>query len=641
MRFLTALAMAVVTVSAAAGLAWGQPATGDGLKLHAWTHPVALKLAISDCGDKAPIWEKTAPIVIVGAKGGVYSGQVVISSPEPLTEIKVTVADLKADKGGGVIPASAVQVRYALLDGIGDYWREPTFDGLDAAPPEEVKPHAKATFMAVQPIWVTVRVPRDAQPGQYASQVTVSVKGLGERAAPLQLKVHDWTIPEPKDFATEPGFTQSPESVAMQYQAPLWSDKHFALLAQSLQLLGEVGTKAVYITAIAKTNFGNDHGMVRWVKQADGSLKPDFAIVEKYLDLVVKHMGAVPVVVFYAWDIDLGSTMFYAKTQVSDENIKGATVSVLDPKTNELSYTTAPKPGTPESQAFWKPAFDGMREVLKKRGLEKSFLVGTASDMRPNKLIVGDFKAVAPDVPWACCSHGFANELQGQPTRYVASVWGSGRPTDPAKKRMYGWQEKTRLIMTFGRSGCGGIGKLSPGFPLAQHRLALEGCLAGGIRGYMRFGADFWPVFKNDRGRAARLVDRFFGWGGLSMTDTNTCAILAPGKDGPVATERYEMFRECAQECAARISIEKALLDPASRARLGEEAAKGYQAMLDERTLTLATEVAEGKCTPQIAEALGRKVIPERSEKLYAAAAEVAKKLGPSAATQAAPSETH
>jgi len=601
------------------------PSVPEGGAVVAWNHPVALKLSVSDFG-KVP-YPVLKPVELFGARGGVYSGQVAVRSGKAITGLKAAVSALKADKEGGTIPAAAIQLRYPMLDGVGHYWREPTFDGLELTPPEEVAPHPKGEFLAVQPVWFTVRVPRDAKPGTYTGTLRITLPGAGDVVAPVQLKVHDWTVPEPKDFVMEPGYTQSPESVALQYKVPLWSEEHFKLLDKSLKLLGEVGTKAIYLTAIAKTNFGNEHAMIRWVKQPDGSTKPDFTNAEKYLDLAVKNMGQVPVVVFYAWDIDLGSTMFYAKEQVGEDKIKGARISVFDPASKELSYLDAPKPGTPESAAFWKPAFDGLKAVLAKRGLEKSLAVGVAGDMRPNKAIVTDFKTVAPDVPWAVCSHGFATNLWGQPTVYIASVWGSGRPGDPAKKRLYGWQERKVLITTFGRSGCGGIGKLSPGFALAQHRLALEGCMAGGIRGYMRMGADFWPCAKDDRGRPRALVDWYINWGGLAMSDSNTLATLAPGKDGPVATARYEMFREGTQECEARMFIEQALLDPARRGRLGEEQSRKCQELLDERTVTLVTQVSEGKCTEPVAEELARKVIPERSDWLYAAAAEVARAL--------------
>jgi hypothetical protein len=44
------------------------------------------------------------------------------------------------------------------------------------------------------------------------------------------------------------------------------------------------------------------------------------------------------------------------------------------------------------------------------------------------------------------------------------------------------------------------------------------------------------------------------------MSRNNSPALIAPGPDGPLATVRYEMFREGLQEAEARLVIEKALV---------------------------------------------------------------------------------
>ena len=80
----------------------------------------------------------------------------------------------------------------------------------------------------------------------------------------------------------------------MAYKVPLWSDKHFALLGETFSLLSKLGGKTLYITCIRRTHFGNEHAMVRWTRDDEGDLKPDFTIVEKYLDTAMKSMGKIP-----------------------------------------------------------------------------------------------------------------------------------------------------------------------------------------------------------------------------------------------------------------------------------------------------------------------------------------------------------
>ena len=59
--------------------------------------------------------------------------------------------------------------------------------------------------------------------------------------------------------------------------------------------------------------------------------------------------------------------------------------------------------------------------------------------------------------------------------------------------------------------------------------------------------------------------------------------VLGPGPDGPEATHRLLVLAEGVQECEARTCIERALDDPAHKARLGADRVKRCEELLDER----------------------------------------------------------
>lgn len=103
--------------------------------------------------------------------------------------------------------------------------------------------------------------------------------------------------------------------------------------------------------------------------------------------------------------------------------------------------------------------------------------------------------------------------------------------------------------------------------------------------------------------------------------------MLAPGPEGAVSTVRFEMLLEGLQEAEARIFLEKALLE--NKAKLGDDLAKRAQEALDERLRklreTYAVEKAQRKGWDWWTNESGW---PERTEKLFAAAAEAAKALG-------------
>jgi hypothetical protein len=576
--------------------------------LQVWKQDMDKRVKASDYGDPC---EPLTAVRLVAARNSAVSAAVLVGSPGLITNLKAVASELK---GPGTIPASAVAVRYALPD------KETRldFEVLSPNAPEEVV--APKDGGALMPVWISVKVPRDAKPGQYKGKLAIAAEGAGPVEVPVELRVVEWTMPASQEFGSHVGLTQSPESVAMRYNVPLWSPEHWKLVERSLELMGQAGADDVFITALRRTHFGNEHGMVRWVKQADGALKPDFKIAEKYLDLAVKHLGKAPVVCLYCWEPYTGAN--YGGRAANTGN-KGMLFTIVDPATGELQEAEGPKWGTPEVRQFWKPVLDGMYEMLRKRGMEGSLLIGVAGDCLPNKDAVEDMKAVAPAAKWVVQSHMRTENIFGQPVGYLADVWGSPVAPDPAQKRLFGWQPTPLLRTTFPRAGSSTVMDIRTWSPPVQYRVALEGMCTAGIHGFGRMGADFWDVLKTPRstyggGRDILAQYRESDWGQLYLGNT-TSYVLAPGPDGAMPTIRFEMIREGAQDMEARIFLEKTLLDPDLRAKLGEDLAERCQKLLDERVRALL---------------LGRTSWlffsggPERREQLYALAGEVARSLG-------------
>jgi hypothetical protein len=187
----------------------------------------------------------------------------------------------------------------------------------------------------------------------------------------------------------------------------------------------------------------------------------------------------------------------------------------------------------------------------------------------------------------------------------------------------YGWQARADI---FPRSGGPATRRpLYHSSALSLHRTIMEAAFQANFSGLGRTGADFWPVLgREDRqkstGKRSRTLTARYpesNWNQLSM-DTATEALLAPGPDGAVPTERFEMLREGVQECEARIFIEKALLGN----KLDTATARKCRALLDERAWLIRSG-----CLGSWAwyEEQAPTVL---AEKLFSCAAEVAAKLG-------------
>jgi hypothetical protein len=203
---------------------------------------------------------------------------------------------------------------------------------------------------------------------------------------------------------------------------------------------------------------------------------------------------------------------------------------------------------------------------------------GTVSDYPPAREEIAFFADLAPGVPWVIHSHHGGGPLYGGLGKvvYATRVWNNGFPVgDPAKGRQHGWQAKG-LIANYQRTN--GVMEFTH---TAWHNMA-EMNIAGNQRGIGRLGADFWEAVRDKTGARKGTVAARYPQSSRRNLDLYT-SMLAPGADGPVATTRLEAFRQGVEECEARIVIDQALVDPASRAKLGEELAQRCQAALDER----------------------------------------------------------
>ena len=626
--------MVALCALAAIGISW-QPASA----VDVWSPNICVP--IFEAPDYTGKDDPNARVRIVGARNGAFWGQVAVFSKEPGKGPDATISDLKTADGLAVIPASAVEIRYARPTGSErqakrrfpdaknlprlEANRLPRFDSLWPVPQEQpTRTHL---------VCLKVKVPADAKPGRYVGQLAVA-----DRRVPVELTVYGWKLPDTRDFITHVGIIQSPESVALQYKVPLWSDKHFELIGRSFDCLAPLGNKSIYIPLICQTHFGNSESMVRWVRD-DEKFKHDFSIAEKYLDLYIQRIGRPKVVCFYVWDIFCGGGYF------RDEGGKppvGPSVTLLDPMTGHTEAMTGPVQGTPEAETFWKPGLDGLRERLAKRGLgDKTFIIGIAQDVRPSRDVTAMFQRIAPYARWAIHSHSSSQNI-GAVIGFRANVYTAHVP-DPDKppvhswwkRYYYGWNQD-RLIVVFPRDG-GSNAFINPPLwgdaPLAVHHQILEGALSANQRGIDRIGADFWPVLAGERRRRPRsIINRYpaSSWNQLSVS-TAVGSVLHPGPAGALPTWRLELIREGLQECEAKIFIEKALLDKSLRARLGEELAGRCEQLLKERVRTFRIanpmyyEVAERKGWDWWVNESGW---PQQSERLFALATEVAKALG-------------
>ena len=604
---------------------------------------------VSDLDWPDPCEAGLKPIRIAAARNGVFSGRIMLSSDQPIENVRGVLSPFSS-ADGRKLPAAALRVRY------GKFWNVtgsgPRDDALLESPPKQApvyaipRPHergidtkqreadglpAELVPGAFQSLVVTATVPKDAAAATYHGTLTVSADGLAQPVAvPVDIQVHDWTLPDPKDFAFFYGLIESPEGVAYGCDVPLWSDKHWEMVAKSLSWVGQTGGKVLWLNLLSKTEYGNAESLVRWVKGADGKFSYDYSRLTKYVELAVRHMGKPTYVVCTLWAVPYQENWAWWKRTPP-------LVTALDPATGTITDMPTPYPDSPEAAAFWKPVLLGVKEILDKHGLGERMLIGSASEAIPNKISVGMFHQILPEAAWERhCHPGNGGEwLEYQegkvPVRYSVNIWGAWDNEDPAVRRVYGW--KYPYPIEGGTRGW--LNRdlhdyhSSPSFRLHAEQNLLANRPGGG-----QLGADFWaPTAKDGTVSPDSINCRYprtqdAGAGGRSCTMT---LLLYPSAEGPVATLRYEATRENMQECEARIFLEKLLT--AEPCPLPPTLAKQCQDVLDTRTrwhrVLSAWQTIDLNSTRQVANAWAYSGWEERSADLYRAAAAAAKAVAP------------
>jgi len=611
--------------------------------------------------DYATPGEPLKPMQIAGLPNGRWSGQVVVASTEPIEGLSARMGPLVREGSKASIPPSAVRVRFGLPGRTmhyrgGTVYGGPTgtplgvnfrrFDGLADAPPASIAPTSPADRLradqrrawglpgkpvaaAMAPVWVTVDLPADTAAGGYRGELTIRATGVEPVTVPVELTVAGWALPNVADYTSELSVYQSPDTLAAYYKVPLWSDRHWALIERSVKLIGKASNHTIILPLLSKEQVGNEQSYVRWVRKTDGSFDYDTSVMDRYVDLYLKHhdrrrIKAVCLIVWGNAGVAKGNPYLkdkYDARGIPTETRGQFTVSAVD-ASGEVSDMPVPPVGTDAYEAFWRPVLEKVRAGLTRRGLAGRIMLGMPADPSPTAVAVAAFHRILPEAGWFVGNHpgrtrigyDIADRNKAVPVVHVERVYTAPLP-DPAAKRRFGWQRK-QMALGFNRYGFGPL-CLYPSPSVWAFRMLMEADLASGHRGAGRIGADYWPM-EGGSSRSggggtfyARYPASATGQTGLGA---NCRALLAAGPDGPVTSARFENVREGIQNAEAVVFIQKALLAK----KLPQALAARAWAVLDERTEAMRTHRI----------GLGRAGWQQRDRALHALAATVAKAAG-------------
>lgn len=164
------------------------PSAGE---VRVWFAPSAVKvLRDAKPAKGADEWQLAA------ARNEGEACQLVLLSDKPASGVRVSASELQHSRGKGTLTPSLNKVEYVPKI-VGD---TPYPDPLPPLTPLDLKPGQ------AQPVWISVRVPKDAAAGVYSGTVTVDVNG-DKCEFPLSIRVWDFALPDTPSCVTAFGIS--------------------------------------------------------------------------------------------------------------------------------------------------------------------------------------------------------------------------------------------------------------------------------------------------------------------------------------------------------------------------------------------------------------------------------------------------
>ena len=341
------------------------------------SRPAALAWGTTDVRYKKfdlPEGTSTRTLRLRAWRGERVHAQAVLWTRSGLDSVRLSVGSLRA--GRAVIPDSAVSasfVRYVMTD-------EPNPDGSGCGL-RPVKSEWDSSLVAdvidiarvrpvgarsAQPLWLTVRVPRDARPGRYSGTLDVTA-ARGERLSlPFEVEVSSRTLTPPSEWKLNLDLWQNPYAVARYYGVPLWSQAHFDAMRPIMKMLADAGQRAITTTLMYEPWGGQTEdfylSMITRTRRLDGTWAYDYAVFDRWVEFMTDDVGIGGLINCYSlipWSLSF---------------------DYFDQATNRVEFITA-RPGDKAYADYWVPFLKDFAAHLRRKGWFERTAI--AMDERP------------------------------------------------------------------------------------------------------------------------------------------------------------------------------------------------------------------------------------------------------------------
>lgn len=247
---------------------------------------------------EVPVTSKLTQQQLTGWKGEKLNFQLLVYSSDTVRQVRVQVGDL-VNENGKIIDGKKAQqnlIRYVISNypyGAKDAvcGTSPYKEGY--LMPDRFEPFERFDLpgKTTRPVWISISVPADAEPGNYKGTIQV-ISEQFKQTLDVSLRVQNKTLPPPAEWKHLLDLWQNPWAVAWYNDVEPWSPEHKALLKKHLQLYADAGGKYITTYAVhspwADNSYMIEGGMIEWIRTKDKTWKFDYSIFDEYVELAMQ-----------------------------------------------------------------------------------------------------------------------------------------------------------------------------------------------------------------------------------------------------------------------------------------------------------------------------------------------------------------
>lgn len=213
--------------------------------------------------------------------------QVAIRVPAPIEGVSVMFSPLKHSEGRATIDGDNLRWSYVGFVPIEQNSRHSERIVIRDAPCEIPDPLlAERTIdlkaNSTQPVWLTVRIPKDAPAGVYRGEVAVTASGT-RVALPVELRVDPFVLPDDRHLYVTHWF--STERIAKTYGVEPWSEACWQILGRYAQNFA-AHRQNVVLTPLSR---------IAVTRRKDGKLAFDYRDFDRFVELFLRE-GAMDLI---------------------------------------------------------------------------------------------------------------------------------------------------------------------------------------------------------------------------------------------------------------------------------------------------------------------------------------------------------